>query len=253
MLKEQVAGGFAARIADLLTRVEYRRADSREDKEAIYRFRYEAYTRDGSIPPNPTGLFHDEEDEVPNAWLIGVYIDGVLASSIRLHVGSRPEHYIPAAKIYPEIILPRLRAGEVLIDGSRLTSRLDFVRKYPFLPFITTRAAFVAEDHFEADYILAAARPEYALAFRRMCGSVQWAPPRPYPPVTKLIALTAYDCKANWSQLRERYPAAHSTPEERIGLFGRSSTVDHDLYEELTAGRRMRRGADMQHSTTCVA
>jgi hypothetical protein len=253
VLEEQVSGAFAARIADLLKRVEYRRADSQEDKEAIYRFRHEAYTRDGSIPPHPAGLFHDAEDEVPNAWLIGVYIDGELASSIRLHIGSRPEHYIPAAKVFPDVVLPHLRAGELLIDGSRQTSRLDFVREYPFLTYITMRVIFLAEDHFGADYILAAARLEYALAFRRMCGSAQWAPPRLYPPMAKAVALTAYDCKANWTRTRERYPAARSTPEERIALFGRSSTVASDPYEELTAGRRARRLPATQQSATYVA
>jgi hypothetical protein len=253
VLEEQVSGAFAARIAELLKRVEYRRADSPEDKEAIYRFRYEAYTRDGSIPPNPSKLFCDEEDEVPNAWLIGVYIDGALASSIRLHIGSRPGHYIPVAKVFPEIVLPRLRAGELLIDVTRQTSQLDFTRVYPFLTYITMRVIFLAEDHFGADYILAAARPEYMPAFRRMCGAQTWAPPRPYPRLAKLTALAAYDCKAKWSQTRERYPAARSTLEERIALFGRSSTVAYDPYEELTAGPRMRRLAAMQQSATYVA
>ena len=236
-----------------MKRVEYRRADKVDEKEAIYRMRHEAYTRERSIEPNASGLFCDPEDETPNVWLIGVFIDGVLASSIRLHVASRPEQYLPVTQNFPDIILPRLRAGDVLIDATRQTSRLEFTRTYPFLTYITMRLVFVAEEHFGGDFITAACRPENQAAFRRLCGFVNWAPPRPYPPLARPQALMGYDCKAKGRATRERYPFVPSTAALRRALFERSSTVARDLHADLTVGHRERSLNVTQHSKTYAA
>ncbi len=249
----QESGSLAAHVAQLLERVDYRRADTWEEKEKIFRLRYEAYSREGNIEPNPTGLFMDPEDEEPNAWLIGIYIDGLLASSIRLHIASKPEHYLPVAKVFPDIIIPRLAAGEVIIDATRLTSRLEFARAYPFLPYVPMRTAFLAEDHFNADFITAAFRPEYQGAYRRMYGAEKWCESRPYPPLAKPQVLMAYDCHALRGATRARYPFLRSSSVERETLYARSSTSAGDRYEGSAASRLARRAGGKQHSTTCVA
>ena len=233
MIRKNESSAFAARIANLLERVEYRRADSSEDKAAIFRMRYEAYAREGYIQPNPERLFTDPDDERPNTWLIGVFVDGVMASSIRLHVASQPDQFLPVTKVFPDVVLPKLEAGAVIIDASRQTSRLEFTRAYPFLPYVTIRAAFVAEDHFGGDYITAACRPEYQAAFRRMYGSLPWAKPRPYPMLTRLQALTGYDCKAKWTATRERYPFLSRAPTD----------ATRPVRPLLDAGGRSLRGA----------
>ena len=253
MLQEKEASGFAERVARLLERVEYRRADTPEDKEAIFRLRYEAYAREGFIDSNPSGLFSDPGDETANAWLIGIFIEGALASTIRLHVASRREHWMPVTESFADIVEPRLDAGELIIDATRHCSRLEFTRTYPFLPHITMRCGFLAEDYFGADFMTGTCRPEYQPAFRRIYGSVTWSTPRAYPPLNRPHALMAYDCKAKRQITRERYPFLASTPEEQRALFGRSSNVAHDLHAELTAGLRARGSAGRQSSTTCAA
>lgn len=253
MLEEQETSAFATRIAKLLERVEYRRADTAQDKEAIFRLRYEAYDREGFIQRNSLRLFTDPGDETSNAWLIGIYIDGVLASSIRLHIGSRPEHWMPVTESFEDVIAPRLAAGDLIVDATRHTSRPEFTRAYPFLPHLTMRCGFVAEDYFDADFMTGTCRAEYQPAFRRMYGSVTWAEPRPYPPLNRPHALMAYYCKEKRRATRARYPFLNSTPEEQRALFGRSSNATHDLYANLTAGQRSRRSENRQNSTICAA
>jgi hypothetical protein len=247
------SSSFVERIAKLMQRVEYRRADTREDKQAIYRMRYEAYAREGFIDPHPSGMFSDPGDETENAWLIAVFIEGAMASSIRLHVASRPEHWLPVSESFADVIAPRLEAGELIIDATRHCSRLEFTRTYPFLPHITMRCGFLAEDYFGADFMTGTCRAEYQAAFRRMYGSAIWSAPRAYPPLNRPHALMGYDCKAKRQATRERYPFLISTAEERRKLFGRSSNVAYDLYAELTSGPRARRCEDRQNSTTCAA
>jgi hypothetical protein len=89
-LSDQVApeGSFSDQVARLLDRIEYRRADSAAQREAIFRLRYQAYMRDGTIAPSAEEMFSDPYDERGNVYLFGLYLDGVLASSLRLHVGS---------------------------------------------------------------------------------------------------------------------------------------------------------------------
>jgi hypothetical protein len=252
-MQREEASAFSMRVEDLLNRVQYRRADNARDKEAIFRLRHESYTRGGYIKPNPTGCFTDPDDETPNAWLIGVFIDGVLASSIRLHIASRPEHFLPVARGFPDIIGPRLAAGDLIIDASRQTSRLEFARTYPFLTYITMRTVFIAEDHFDGDFVTAACRPEYQGAFRRLCGFVNWCAPRPYPPLAHKQALMGYDCRANHVVTRERYTFVPSTRALQRELFSRGSNIAEDPYYELTAGHRARLLDHTQHSTTCAA
>jgi hypothetical protein len=231
---ENATSSFVDRIARLLERVEYRRADTIESKQAIFRMRHEAYTREGYIEQQPSGLFTDPDDDSWNAWLIACYIDGELASSLRLHIASRPSQRLPVVSAFPDIVEPRLRGGDLVIDASRHTSRLEFTRAFPQLPYITMRAAFVAEDYFGADYITAALRTNYQAAFRRMYGAVEWAPPRHYAHLSRPQALMAYPCVEMWKATRDRYPFLQSTAAERQALFGRSSNCDANIYSELT-------------------
>jgi hypothetical protein len=253
VLDQQETSAFAARVAKLLERVEYRRADSPQDKEAIFRLRYEAYSREGFIEPNASKLFTDPGDDCPNAWLIGIYIDGALASSIRLHIASRLDQFLPETKPFADYIIPRLEAGKVIIDASRQTSRLEFTRAYPFLPLVTMRCGFLGMEYFDADFMIGTCRAEYQPAFRRMFGSKTCSEERPYPPLNRLHVVMAYDCKTQWPGTRLRYPFLASSPQEQRALFGRSSNIAHDPYEELTAGRRARDSDDKHNSTTCAA
>ena len=84
------------RVMALLERVDYRRADTAEDREAIFRLRYAAYRREEAIPHSQAERFSDALGDADNAWTFGVYIEGELASSIRLHVANRQRPVLPA-------------------------------------------------------------------------------------------------------------------------------------------------------------
>lgn len=236
-----------------MERVHYKRADSREDKEAIFRMRYEAYLREGYIEPNEDGLFTDPDDDKPNAWLIGCYIDGELALSIRLHIASRPDQFLPVMRAFSDIVGPHLESGALIVDASRMTTRLELARAYPFLPYLGIRASYMADDFFGADFITAACREEIAGAYRRMCGAIAWAPPRPYPPLTRHNMLMAMDCRQVRRVIDKRFPFSRSTFEEQASLFDRSSNSSEDFYTLFNTDRRVRARETRQQPTTCVA
>src|SRR5262249_52267107 len=76
---------FARGILNLLERVEYRVCDSGEGLEAIYRLRYRSYLMHGLVTESAKHIISDDLDEAPNCHRFGVFIDGELASTVRIH------------------------------------------------------------------------------------------------------------------------------------------------------------------------
>ena len=113
---------FSDHVTRLLTKVDYRRADFVEEREAIYRLRYKAYLREGTISADSSGTFSDPYDKTDNAYLFGLHIGGQLASSLRLHPASRERPECPSLDVFPEYLQPELDAGKVLIEFNPLCS-----------------------------------------------------------------------------------------------------------------------------------
>jgi hypothetical protein len=226
MVSERVS--FVDRVMRILERVEYRRAETEEEKAAIFRMRHEAYTRDGKVAVRPSGMFHDAFDETPNAWLIGAFFDGELASSIRLHVSASLGAPLPATAVFSDVLAPRLKAGQCLIDITRHVNRLEFTRQFPEMPYVTVRPVSLAEQYFDADYVVGAVRLEHQGAFKRMFGMVLWAAPTEYPGLKRFMPLLAYDCVASRPRTHARYPFYRSNPMERDKLFRNSSNTFED-------------------------
>src|ERR1700686_5891805 len=77
---------FPERSADPLEHVDYRLAETPEEKDKIYRLRYRAYLREGAILPSESQRVTDPYDDLPNNFTFGVYVQGELYSSIRISV-----------------------------------------------------------------------------------------------------------------------------------------------------------------------
>jgi hypothetical protein len=113
---------LADRLAALLAKIECRRADSVEEREAVFRLRYRAYLREGAISANDTGRFTDADDEADNAYIFGFYVDGELASSVRLHIANKDHPDFPSLHVFADVLQPLLDAGRVLIDSTRFVA-----------------------------------------------------------------------------------------------------------------------------------
>ena len=107
---------FSNRVAELLDRLDCRLAETPEEREAIFRLRYECYLREGAISPNASETFSDSYDDSPNARIFGLYLDGELASSIRIHVTS-PEHSdFPSYHVFEDLLEPIRRREKAAPD-----------------------------------------------------------------------------------------------------------------------------------------
>jgi hypothetical protein len=228
---------FADRVFRLLERTKYRRAETVAERNAIYRMRYAAYLRAGTVALGSSGMFSDPFDDTDNGWLIGVHIDGELASALRLHVSSSPRVRLPASDSFSDVLDPVLEAGRIVIDASRFVARYDFSMLHSEIPYLTLRPTFLAEEFFGADFVTAACLVEHQAFYRRMFGGVPWCPPREFPYFKRRMAFLGYDCNARREGTHARYPFYQSSERERTRLFSRSSNGAENVFEAI--GRKV--------------
>ncbi len=212
---------FSDLIAGLLSRIDTRRADSAEQREAIFRLRYDAYRRDGVIPASPSASFSDAYDDTPNAYLFGVYVEGKLASSIRIHVASREYPDCPTLHVFSDYLQPELDAGKIVIDPTRFVADEDLSRLHVGLPYVTVRLCHLAAEYFHADLTLAPVRVEHQAFYRRAFNYQLVCEARPYPLLAKPISLMAIYYPSVAEVANRRHPLFRSTHAERRMLFAR--------------------------------
>jgi hypothetical protein len=226
---------FSDRVAQLLDRIDCRLAESEDERDAIFRLRYEAYLREGAIAPNFAQTFSDPYDESDNAWLFGLYLGGELASSIRVHVASEDSRDFPSRKVFADLLEPELDAGKVIVDPTRFVTHRLHSRLNPGLPHITLRLAWLAAAHFGADHFLVAVRAEHQAFYRRTFLHRLICEPRPYPLLAKPISLMTVHYPSVADQVHQRYPFFRSTFFERRMLFEREAVLPHPAFRPVDA------------------
>jgi hypothetical protein len=219
----EAANGGLERGANLLDRVSYRLAESEEDRDIIYRLRYRAYLNEGAIEPNRESKVTDRFDDLPNSWIFGVYLENILTSSIRITVASPENPTSPSVEVFPDLLGPKLAEGQVIIDPTRFVADPDRQKRFPELPYMTLRLAYVATSYFDADIGIATVRAEHQAFYSRFFMHRTWAPPRQFPGLLKPVCLMAVDDPVVRDRVYARYPYLTSSPEERRMLFQRSS------------------------------
>ncbi len=210
---------FAHKLLGYLQETDYRVADTEADRQPIYRLRYDAYLREGAIESDPSAVLHDKYDDLENCWIFGVYIDGCLISSIRLHIISPEMPWGPAIDVFPELVEPMIDKGLVLVDPSRFVADEEATKLYPELPYLTLRAACMASEYFRANYCLSTVRSEHRAFYRRVFKSTILCEPRPYLTLKKPLCLMTADVAAIRDKLMRRYPIFESSFTERRMIF----------------------------------
>lgn len=212
---------FADRAAKLLERVEHRPALCDADREAAYRLRYEAYLRQNLLNPRVKAMLYDEVyDESPNSLTTLTYIDGELASTVRLHALADEAGVSPAHDVFPDVLGPLLRQHRLIIEPARLAARAEMARRYPELPYFAIRPPWIAAQHFNADYIVLSCDSGHEGYYRRIYNFETWSGLRSYPKVTAKVMCVGLNFPAEQERVEARYPSFRSTPSEREALLG---------------------------------
>lgn len=212
------------RGAGLFDRVDYRLIETPEEKDLIYLMRYRAYLHGGLISPSETLRVTDRFDNSPNVWLFGIFVDGELCGSFRLHVLTSEWRDSYTTELFGDILHERLDRGEVFIDPARFTADPEKARRFPELPYLTVRLAYMACDYFNADTGLAMVRTDHQAFYRRVLLSETISEPRPFPGWdTKQVILMASDFPKVRERILTRFPIMRSNAFERRMLFERAN------------------------------
>lgn len=210
---------FSGALLDILDKVSYARVDPGVIDDPIYKLRYRAYTREGFMDHNPEEICVDDLDNAPNGMSFGIYIDGELVSSIRLHLLTAEHRNSPSMKVFPDVLGPLLDQGMTFIDPSRFTADHEASLAYPAMPFLTLRIAAMASVQFDANQCLALVRPEHGAFYKRVFGSEPLSDVRTYPGLHFPVTLFGASVETIRSRVAERFPFFLSTAEERDHLF----------------------------------
>jgi hypothetical protein len=209
------------RSADPLEHVDYRLAETGEEKEKIYRLRYRAYLREGAILPSASERVTDAYDDLPNNFTFGIYIQNELYSSIRISVLNSEWRGSPSSEMFADLIHPELDRGKVIIDPTRFVADPEKAKRFPELPYITVRLGYLACGHFNADIGLANVRPEHRAFYRKVFLQEPWGEPRLYPGLIKPVGLMAANYLSIRDRVFQRFPYMRSSAFERRMLFNR--------------------------------
>jgi len=154
------------RIIKLLDRVAYKRATSAADLEQVRKIRYGAYLRAKMIDGKSAGLeggeYSDDYDRDPNCFIFGVYLEGTMVGTFRLHVADRSNRSLPSAGVVPDLADRWLDEGLTLVDATRFAHVEGLGPAARMLPYATIRLTALAGVHFNADYNLQVVQSHHA-------------------------------------------------------------------------------------------
>ena len=211
------------RGSGLLERVDYRPIETHEEKDQLFLMRYKAYRHGGLIPPSEAERYSDRYDDAPNALTFGIYIDGELCSSLRLHVLTSERRMSYTTELFGDVLHPRLDKGEVFIDPARFVADPEKAHQLPKLPYLTLRLAYLACEYFNADTGLALVRAGHQGFYRQVFMHETIAEPRQFPNALVKVALMASDFRMSREQVLARFPILRSSAFERRMLFQRGA------------------------------
>jgi hypothetical protein len=213
--------GFSDRVLRFLERVEHRIARADCEREAAFRLRHDAYVRNALMGPRPDRrLFDKRYDLAANAWITMTLVDGELAATSRLNLGIGEDSLLPCMAVYRDVIAPRLKAGLVILETTRLAANIRLSGSNPELAYVAMRPGFMAAVHFDIDLAVASPRLEHMAFYRRVLLFEQWCEPRPYPGLTAKFGCMGAEFHEARTRIEARYPFYRSTPIEREALFG---------------------------------
>src|SRR5579859_5187204 len=108
----------AAQLSRFSKRVSCRLAGSHVERDAIFKLRYRSYLRAGLISQNSFGRFLERADHAANTYLMGLYVDRKLVSSLRLQISSPTAPGFSSLELFPSVLEPLRRSNKTVVDLS---------------------------------------------------------------------------------------------------------------------------------------
>ena len=153
-------------------------------------------------------------------WITMTYIDGELAGTTRVNCARDEAAILPCfqrlSRCHCAAVCTRAHR---LIEITRLAARLDLAGAFPELAYVTVRPAYLAAEHFDADFAVATPRPSIWPFSPRVSLRALVRAPR-LSRLFRQVRLHGHGFSCRPGRIEARYPFFRSTPAEREALFG---------------------------------
>jgi hypothetical protein len=181
-----------------------------ETMRDAFRLRYDSYLTSGYIEPNPTRLFRDQYDDLPNCQTIVIYDDGVPAASVRtctLSSGSGLRS--PASDTFAEEVDELLGQQSSTGYGGRGIETTRLVRSPAAennqgLVFLLYRMAGYLGMMAHSQILFACVRRNHAPFYRRL-GYTPASEPKSYPGLNCPMQLMSCT-RERYDEIRAAFP-----------------------------------------------
>lgn len=235
---------FPQKMMDVLSRIEYRRVECIEDLEEIGRMRYKAYSASGKIAPKSREMIEDADFD-PHAHVLGVYYDGELISSVRLHHVTKENPHWQAPGEFGDEIEKILEDGYSFIDPSRFAADPATGSEHSWIPFMTLRPAIAAAAFFGADLVVQHVHVSHVSFYKRIFYADIIVPSRYCPRLGNDVALMSTDTRNSGPKLLTRFPFFKTLASERKMLFARDGSP---RYQTVVPTARFIREGDLSYT-----
>ena len=175
-------------------------AHTPEQREQVYRLRYECYRRKGSIDAREDEQFNDHFDELPNSFSFLVRsAEAPALATVRISV-VRPDlgwTDSPVQHVYGDHPALQAMARESFVEASRLCFGQQ-ARRDSFVRLVGNMAALA--EFYEAEWLAACPRVEHSEIYQRMFGFRPLAAPRQYFGVkfeTQLLGIRRHELRVH--------------------------------------------------------
>ena len=208
-----------AQLVDFSNRVTSKIARNHLERNAIFKLRYRSYLRAGIIFENFFERHIEAADYMRHSYLIGLYVDRKLVSSLRVQIGSATTPNFSPYELFPHVLEPLLRGNKTIVDMSCVATdgELAQSQSYDLLPYVVLRSWIIAAEHFNADYIAAAVQPKHQIFYTRALGCDQHSEVKPHRLTS--VGLVTLDFANSAERVYENLPFLRSAPHERQQLF----------------------------------
>lgn len=225
-----------------LERCTYRAMNSAEDLEYLSRWRWQHYMEQETIKNRSMTAadFEDGKDHLPTARTIGLYVDGQLASAMRLHAINSDDYNIDVVDIGRDIVERKVADGRRFVYSSRWVSDPRFSGTIPLI-VATTRITPLAAEYHRADFALSSSRENHVKMYERMQNAVVWSDkPEPLENLEYLYHLISSDYHAFRERIpfdRQGYLSSRREREEMFAPHADSTRMIRPSVGDVISGR----------------
>ena len=213
-----------AELSNFAKRVTCRLASSFIERDAIFKLRYQSYLRAELISQNSFGRYIEPADHAANAYLMGLYIERRLVSSLRLQIGSAATPNFSSLELFPHALEPILGNNKTIVDMSCVATDGELARPYVWLPYLILRSWIMLQStstrttsQRRCDHNINSSISGFLI--------VSFALNSQLPPhQLASVGLVTLNFASSAKRLYENLPFLRSTPSERQQLFEHDTT-----------------------------